>query len=65
MKTAASTALFFPVAPKGRTPSDRLRRWYARHRQRIALAELDQRLLADIGVSHQDAARETAKPFWR
>ena len=34
-------------------------------RQRRALAQLDGRLLDDIGVMPQDAAREVAKPFWR
>ena len=39
--------------------------WIDRCRQRGALAELDQRLLDDIGVSREAAAREAAKPFWR
>ena len=34
-------------------------------RQRRALAQLDSRLLDDIGVSREDAVREAAKPFWR
>lgn len=42
-----------------------LRLCMARRRQRQALAELDDRLLADIGVSRGAAARECAKPFWR
>jgi uncharacterized protein YjiS (DUF1127 family) len=36
-----------------------------RIRQRRALARLDARLLRDIGVSPEQARRETAKPFWR
>ena len=36
-----------------------------RARQRRALAGFDDRLLADIGVSRVDAARETNKPCWR
>jgi len=36
-----------------------------RQRQRRALANLDDRLLADIGVTRGDAAQEAAKPFWR
>lgn len=43
----------------------RVRLWRARSRQRRALARLDDRLLADIGVSRAAARHETAKPFWR
>jgi uncharacterized protein YjiS (DUF1127 family) len=39
--------------------------WYDRYLQRLALAELDDRLLADIGVSPEEARRECAQPFWR
>ncbi len=42
-----------------------LRLWSDRRRQRIALAELPARLLADIGVALDEAAREADKPFWR
>lgn len=34
-------------------------------RQRRALARLDARLLADVGLTRAEAAREYAKPFWR
>ena len=37
----------------------------SRSRQRRALAELDDRLLRDIGVTAYDAAHEAGKPFWR
>jgi uncharacterized protein YjiS (DUF1127 family) len=40
-------------------------RWYDRYLQRRALAELDERMLRDIGVSRSAAAREIRKPFWR
>lgn len=43
----------------------RLASWSGRRRQRLDLAELDDRLLADIGVTPQEAGRESAKPFWR
>ena len=36
---------------------------FERQRQRQALALLDQRQLADIGVSREAAVREAAKPF--
>ena len=42
-----------------------LRRLEERRRQRLALAELDDRLLADIGVSREQARREADRPFWR
>jgi uncharacterized protein YjiS (DUF1127 family) len=39
--------------------------WFARSRERHALAGLDHRLLADIGIPQEAAEREAAKPFWR
>jgi uncharacterized protein YjiS (DUF1127 family) len=39
--------------------------WFSRISQRQALAELDERLLRDIGVTRYDAEAEIAKPFWR
>ena len=42
--------------------------WIARNRQRRHLAELaewDDYLLKDIGVSRDAALRAAAKPFWR
>jgi len=38
--------------------------WQHRARQRRHLAELDDRLLADMGIGRGDAAREAGKPFW-
>ncbi len=38
--------------------------WTARASQRRALAELDQHLLDDIGVSKEAADRESRMPFW-
>ncbi len=40
-------------------------RWLERRRQRRYLADLYDRLLADIGLSRDDRAIECAKPFWR
>lgn len=39
--------------------------WNARIVQRRALARLDERLLADIGYSAQQAREEIIKPFWK
>jgi uncharacterized protein YjiS (DUF1127 family) len=36
-----------------------------RRRQRRALAQFDDRLLSDIGISRCDAEREVEKPFWK
>jgi uncharacterized protein YjiS (DUF1127 family) len=41
-----------------------LRLWRQRAQERRALAALDDRLLADIGVTRADAERECAAPFW-
>jgi uncharacterized protein YjiS (DUF1127 family) len=41
-----------------------IRTWLQRSRQRRALAELDDRMLRDIGVTRSRARREVEKPFW-
>jgi uncharacterized protein YjiS (DUF1127 family) len=38
--------------------------WYQRHTQRYELGQLDDRLLADIGLSREQAVAEARKPFW-
>jgi uncharacterized protein YjiS (DUF1127 family) len=38
---------------------------WRRHRSRVRLAELDGRLLKDIGVTYAEAEHEANKPFWR
>jgi len=42
-----------------------LRTWYLRTRERQALAELDDHLLRDCGLTRAQARHETGKPFWR
>ncbi len=39
--------------------------WEARLRQRDALKHMDAHLLEDMGLTPEDAAFESAKPFWR
>ncbi|MGH9805747.1 MAG: DUF1127 domain-containing protein [Terriglobia bacterium] len=38
---------------------------HERWRQRQRLLELDDHLLADIGVSRREALEEAHKPFWK
>jgi uncharacterized protein YjiS (DUF1127 family) len=42
-----------------------LRHWRQRARQRAELASLDDRMLADIGISRAEAEFLSSKPFWR
>ncbi|UTW51546.1 DUF1127 domain-containing protein [bacterium SCSIO 12827] len=38
--------------------------WQKRYEMRRRLAELDNRMLADVGLTRADIHRETEKPFW-
>jgi uncharacterized protein YjiS (DUF1127 family) len=38
--------------------------WQARHRQLQSLSRLDDRLLADIGLTRERQSRECSKTFW-
>ena len=38
--------------------------WFARASQRRRLQDLDERMLADIGLTRADAEQESRKPFW-
>jgi uncharacterized protein YjiS (DUF1127 family) len=42
-----------------------LREWSRRSRERHQLAQLDARMLADIGMSRADRDMRVNKPFWR
>ena len=42
-----------------------LKRWQLNARTRRQLAELDERLLADAGISPSERLAELEKPFWR
>ncbi len=39
--------------------------WQERDRQRHALAQLDARMLKDVGLSRAEVALELHKPFWQ
>lgn len=45
--------------------ADLVLNWAERVRQRRHLAELDDRLLRDIGVSRAEVEAEISRPFWR
>ena len=42
-----------------------LREWRRRNRERGELAQLDDRMLKDIGLTRADAEFLSNKPFWR
>ena len=56
------------LRPQGAFVAKRLRRllvrWATLRRERLELAELDTRLLRDIGVDRIAALREAERPFW-
>ncbi|WP_081818728.1 DUF1127 domain-containing protein [Pseudomonas sp. PH1b] len=58
--------------PTSQTAPGTLRRWMTmfagmleRTRTRRLLAQMDERQLADCGISHCDRTRELHHPFWR
>ncbi|MGI9378143.1 MAG: DUF1127 domain-containing protein [Methyloligellaceae bacterium] len=38
--------------------------WYERWRQRADLKQLNYHMLRDIGITREQAQRESSKPFW-
>ena len=66
MRSPALTGLPGPIARRGfGLLGDLLMAWTERRRSRRDLAQLDARLLRDIGLSLDEATREAAVPFWR
>ncbi len=51
--------------PLGKRVLRELRCWQQRARTRRQLAQLDERLLQDIGLRAIDARQEYLKPFWK
>ena len=48
-----------------RSPLDLLAAWDARRRARLHFATLDDRALADVGLTRDQQRIECAKPFWQ
>lgn len=62
---------FAPASPiqwlrhLGSSHGQRVRAWMERSLQRDELSELDPRMLRDIGVTEEQAGRESRRPFWQ
>jgi uncharacterized protein YjiS (DUF1127 family) len=54
-----------PIADTIQAMLDRAIVWWERSRQRHHLADLDDHLLRDIGLSRADVELEYHKPFWQ
>jgi uncharacterized protein YjiS (DUF1127 family) len=63
--TAPVARLPFPFVALRRLRLRLLARWYDRHLQRLDLAEIDDHLLRDLGLTPEDVRRECAKSFWQ
>lgn len=67
---SAKTADFFSYVPNlvfggiGKAFST-LVVWQKRYNERVQLAELDDHILRDIGLTENDRHQELRKPFWR
>ncbi|MCR9220411.1 MAG: DUF1127 domain-containing protein [Alphaproteobacteria bacterium] len=67
MLSAEKNCFAQPVLrPSARRPGlfGLLRAWQARVEERAQLRAMPEFLLKDMGVSHESAQREAAKPFW-
>ena len=63
--TALNLGRSFPRSPV--TFGDvlgRIATWISVSRERAELAEMDAHMLADIGVTREQADREAGRPFW-
>lgn len=59
-RTAALTRFTAPIFTPLKAIADMAELW----KQRRSLAELDQHLLCDLGLTSQAAAREARRPLW-
>jgi uncharacterized protein YjiS (DUF1127 family) len=62
---AAIVDIFHDVIEMQRAAERTCGRLWQRRRERQALLELDDRLLADVGVSREQAERQARKWFWQ
>ena len=60
------------MRPRRRVAATAARRWldvvraaWRRRQSRVLLAQLDDRMLQDIGITRADAQFEANRPFWR
>ncbi len=63
--TASYTTIATPAAaPKSVSIFALIGKMIALHKQRKALAEMDDAQLQDLGLSYADAQIEASRPFW-
>lgn len=51
-------------APRRRSLLSRIAAWHRVAHERRRLLDVDPRLLADMGLTPEDARREAMRPFW-
>jgi len=67
-RTSAGVAGFAPrqgLLSMAHTLVKTLRTWQRRAEERRQLLDMDDHLLADIGLTHADAVAEAEKPVWK
>ena len=64
LRAITPTSTCFPTSQRPTGILRRIARAYALHRSRKDLSGLTDAQLADIGVSHVQAEKEAARPFW-
>ena len=69
LRNSPTAAAIAPIQPIESRQSGQLpalaESWLQRRRTRRALAELDERLLRDIGLTPSEAIAESTMPFWK
>ena len=61
LATSAPTSFWTLLA----RPFDFFSAWNARSRDHAQLLDLDDRMLADIGISRREVEKMASQPFWR